>query len=161
MNLNLSFKFLFLTGFFPALLLVSCQSKEQKVDESFEQVKEDKILLQDSIMIGNILFPELEKTVIVTKNLPVDEWTQFETDVERKIVQNENVIKKMKNSPNANTKFFRKLISLEEDNNILRLELDEYNKEMKLKRENFKLNMNQNIADLRVELNELSVNQDK
>jgi hypothetical protein len=84
-----------------------------------------------------------------------DEWTKFKNEVEKKIHLNENKIKEIKGLPNTNAALLRKVTNLEKDNNDLKLRMDEYKEEMKVKWEMFQAAMNHIINEIDIELNTL------
>ena len=151
---------------FSVVLMVSCKSHEQKTDDAFEQVKEEKKLTNDSDKINNAMVVE-KSTVIsdttkgnpVTKKIIPDERTQFKLETAKKIQTNQNKIKQMKALQNVGMN--RKVTSLEKDNNNLMIKMDEYNKDEKLKWELFKANMNQDVNEIGIELKTIRINNKK
>lgn len=149
-----------------AVLIVSCKSNEQKTDAAFEQVKEEKKLTNDSDKINNAMvaektkaIPDTNQTIPKTKKSIPDERTQFKIETDEKIQTNQNKIKQMKASPDADLK--RKVTSLEKDNNNLIIKMDKYNKDEKLKWELFKANMNQDVNEIDIELKTIKINNKK
>ena len=148
------------------VLIVSCKSHEQKTDDAFEQVKEEKKLINDSDKINNAMVvekskavPDSGKIIPVTKKAIPDERTQFNIEMAKKIQTNQNKIEQMKALPNAGMN--RKVTSLEKDNNNLIIKLDEYNKDEKLKWELFKANINQDVNEIGIELKTININNKK
>lgn len=148
-----NFILIIITSIFLMKTLVSCESHEQKADEAFEAFKEDKSKLKDSNIIIKEVIREPEK-----KNEVPDEWTKFRIETEKKIFINEKKITEIKNIPNTDSKLFRKVTSLEKDNNDLRHQLDQYNEEAKEKLEKFKWKINKNADEISMELKDLKAN---
>ncbi|MDD4993236.1 MAG: hypothetical protein PHR83_13500 [Paludibacter sp.] len=151
---------------FSVLLIVSCKSHEQKTDDAFEQVKEEKKLTNDSNKINNAMV--VEKNTVMsdtarktpdTKKIVPDERTLFKIETAKKIQTNQNRIKQMKALPNMGMN--RKVTNLEKDNNNLMIKMDEYNKDEKLKWELFKANMNQDVNEIGIELKTIRINNKK
>jgi ABC-type transport system involved in Fe-S cluster assembly fused permease/ATPase subunit len=151
---------------FSVMLIVSCKSHEQKTDDAFEQVKEEKKLTNDSNKINNAMVVEkstvmsdtARKTPDTKKTIP-DERTLFKIETTKKIQTNQDRIKQMKAFPNAGIN--KKVINLEKDNNNLMIKMDEYNKDEKLKWELFKANMNQDVNEIGIELKTIRINNKK
>jgi len=141
---------------FSAIILISCESHEQKADEVFEHVKEEKMMSKDSAIINKALLPP-DKTDPLKKNEYVDEWTKFKMETEKKIVANENLIKEIKTIPNASAKLLKQVTSLEQDNNALRKEMDVYKEEAKLMWENFKTQINHDVNEIGIELKDIKL----
>lgn len=151
----------FITGCFLVMMLASCQSHEQKADDAFDVVKQDKMLLKDSNMSSKEIIQEPKKIEFVKKSETPDEWTKFKFETEKKILTNEKKIKEIKSIPNANAKLLRKVTNLEKDNNNLRRQMDEYKEEVKVKWENFKVKMNHDVNEIGIELKDMTVNNKK
>lgn len=132
------------------LFIGSCESHEQKSDDAFEKVKNQKMKQSDSAVIMK------EEPVTKVENL--DEWTKFKIEIGKKISSNESKIRELKSNPKSSAKLVRKAANLEEDNNALRRQMDEYNEEMKVQWENFKVLMNHNVNIISIELKDLSIN---
>lgn len=145
-------------GTLMSMILFSCESHEQKADEAFDLVKEEKMLSKDSSLKQREIIEEPEKKEILKINQNMDEWTKFKTNIEKKILKNEDKIKVIKNVPNANTKLLRQVTNLEKENNDLRRQMNEYNEEVKLRWENFKLKINHDANEIDIELKDLTIN---
>jgi hypothetical protein len=143
---------------FLSMALFSCESHEQSADDAFENVKEEKTKLKDSVIVAKELIPETNKTEPVRKTESIDEWTKFKMDAEKKITANEITIKTIKGIPNANAKLLRQVTSLEKDNNDLRKQMDVYKEEVKVMWENFKTKINHDVNEISIELKDLTVN---
>ena len=153
-------------GCLSVILLVSCKSHEQKTDDAFEQIKEEKKLTNDSDKINNAMvvekskvLPDSGKVIPQTKKAIPDERTQFKIETTKKIETNQSKIKQMKASPDAGMS--RKVTSLEKDNNNLMIKMDEYNKDEKMKWELFKANINQDVNEIGIELKTININNKK
>lgn len=109
----------------------------------------------DSSFVSAEVIQESLKTNLVKKIETQDEWTKFKNEVEKKIHLNENKIKEIKGLPNTNAALLRKVTNLEKDNNDLKLRMDEYKEEMKVKWEMFQAAMNHIINEIDIELNTL------
>jgi hypothetical protein len=132
------------------VFLISCESHEQTPDDAFENIKE----LKEKEGITPEIIQEVEKIEVAKP----DEWTQFKTETENKIVANEAKIKKIKSIPNASTKLLKQVTDLEKDNNDLRRQMDEYKEEMKVMWESFKIKINHDVNEIDIELKDLIIN---
>jgi hypothetical protein len=141
------------------MVLVACESHEQKADDAFENVKEKKAMMKDSVT--KELVPDSVKTEPLKEIERPDEWTQFKTETEKKIASNEIKIKKIKSIHNANAKLMKQVMSLEKDNNELRKEMDVYKEEVKVMWENFKTKINHDVNEISIELKDLTINNKK
>ena len=161
MTLNANFIPKILTGCLSVMILASCGSHEQKADDAFEHVKKERMLLKDSNITSKEIIQEPMKTELVKKNENPDEWTKYKIETEKKIHTNENIIKEIKDLPNANANLIRKVSSLEKENNDLRIKMDEYNEEVKVKWENFKGTMNHDVNEIGIKLKAMKINNKK
>jgi hypothetical protein len=146
---------------FSLMIFVSCESPEQKTDEAFEHVKEEKMMAKDSFIAEKEITKVPTKVEIVMKNESIDEWKKFKSETEKRILINENKIKEIKGIPDSNTKLYRQVTTLEKDNNDLRRQMDEYNEEMKVKWESFKVKINHDVNEIGIELQDIQVNNKK
>jgi hypothetical protein len=146
---------------FSIMIFVSCESPEQKTDEAFDHVKEEKMMAKDSFIVEKEITKVQTKVEIVMKNESVDEWKKFKFETEKRILINENKIKEIKGIPDSNTKLYRQVTTLEKDNNDLRRQMDEYNEEMKVKWESFKVKINHDVNEIGIELQDIQVNNKK
>ena len=65
----------YITGCIITILLFSCESKEQNMDDAFARVKEEKMLLEDSINNTPIIVDDTIKTAIVKiQHITTNEW---------------------------------------------------------------------------------------
>ena len=156
--MNINFIPMILTGCLSLMILTFCGPHEQKADDAFERVKKERILSKDSNIISKAIIPE---TQIVKKTENQDEWTLYKIETGKKIHTNENIIKEIKRLPNANANMLIKVENLEKSNNDLRIKMDEYNEEMKVKWEKFKLMMNHDVNEIGIELKAMKLNNKK
>lgn len=152
MNCNVNFISRFLPFCFSIIIFVSCESKE-KPNEAFEEFKEDKIVTNDSIQLQTQNAEEIK--TIVPPEKSTSEWLLYKNETERKIQANEKKIRELRTIPNQNMKLLVKINHLEKQNTGLRTKLDEYEKEVKQRWEEFKTNMNADLAGISDELKEM------
>lgn len=143
---------------FCGILVISCESHEQKADHAFELVKEEKMMFPDSANIDQEIIEEPTKVAFVKKNETLDEWNIFRVEVEKKIRTNELAIKEIKNMSNADLKLLKKMTSIEQDNNDVIKKMDEYKEEEKVRWENFKTTINHNTQEISIELKDIKLN---
>jgi hypothetical protein len=137
--------------------LTSCESHEQKADDPFEKIKEEKQVIKDSIVINKEM-PKATKVVEVTKKIEnADDWSKFKTDLEKKIFSNETTIKTLKEKPEASSKTLRKVGNLEKENNNLRNQLEQYTEDAKVRLETFKTQTNHDVNQIEIELNDITI----
>ena len=151
-----------ITIFILSSILSACESHEKKVDEAFENFKEEKMSQPDNTVIladTNIKHTQIinEPVKIQTKKINEDEWTKFKSEVEKKIIQNEIQIKEIKVSVSLTAKELKKTSSLEKENNDLRRKMEEFKEDEKIKLEKFKLNINNDANEINLELKGISL----
>lgn len=156
-----NFRSIIISCCFSLMVFVSCESPEQKTDDAFELVKEEKMMAKDSFIAEKEITKVPTKVEVVTKNESVDEWKKFKFETEKKILINENKIKEIKGIPDSNNKLYKQVTTLEKDNNDLRRQMDEYNEEMKVKWESFKVKINHDVNEIGIELQDIQVNNKK
>jgi len=162
MKTNINFISRMVTACFFIMILASCESHEQKVDDAFERVKEEKKTIKDSTLISKALVEEPKKAEqIVNKIDTSDDWTKFKKEVEKKILANQNSIKALKSLPDANSRLLKKIAGLEKDNNDLRNQMDEYNEDMKVRLEKFKVQVNHDVNEIGIELKDITITNKK
>ena len=76
---------LILGSFLSVLFLISCGSHKQKVDDAFDRVKKERMLLADTNFVSKEIIQESMKTVPVKTKETLDEWTKFKIETENKI----------------------------------------------------------------------------
>lgn len=151
--MNLNFTSIIILAWFSIIILVSCESHEQKADVAFERVKEEKMMPQDSVIS--------DKKEVIKVNENIDEWSKFNIEIENKIIFNENKIKKIRSIPNTNAELLRKVTFLEKDNNDLRVRMAKYNEEVEEKWVNFREKMNHDVDELSKSFKDLPIKNDK
>ena len=146
-------KSIIITSFLSLTILCSCQSHEQKANDAFEDFKEDKMNITDTIIIEKLISaPENQ----ITKTEKISEFEKFKKEIEKKIISNENKIKIIKLTPNPNSKLFKRVLSLENDNKNLKIQFDLYQEELKKNFETFKNKINLDANEINSELIKLS-----
>ena len=140
------------------VLLASCESHEQKSDEAFNQFKDEKIAKKDSIYVYIDTTAAAEKNQRAKKHEKIDEDTKFKKSIENSVHANELVIKKLKATPNLNIKTLKKIVHLEEANNNLLKQLNDYDEEVKKNRKSFEEKINQEVSELEVNLKIINLN---
>ena len=143
------------------VILSSCESHEKKVDDAFERVKKTKTNIKDTIEIATKSVTTIEKIKVVVKNETVDEWILFKNETEKRIKGSEAQIKELKEQKNMaknKAKFDKQMTRLEQKNNDLRKRMNDYNEEVKVKWEKFKVGVNHDIDEIRIELKDVSIN---
>ncbi len=135
----------FLLSLSVSLILTSCSSPEYRTDDAFASIKEEKDSLGDSMINNIVVIQEPKKEEQLNKIEPQDEWLKFKTDIEKKILKNENNIKEFSKSSNASIKTLRRAEGLREDNNNLRRKLTNFEDELKIQKEKFKIELNNDI----------------
>ena len=151
----------FITSCFVAVLLFSCESKEQNMDDAFAQVKEEKMLLEDSINDSQEIVEDSITTVVKIQQVKINEWSSFMLEIEKKIILNEQTIKTIKSIPNYSVKLFKKVATLEETNNNLKIKIKDYQEDEKLKMENFKQTIYLEVQEIDNQLNEITLKNQK
>ena len=134
------------------MFFVSCESHEQKADVSDSSIVKSILPIDTN---SNTLIEAPKKADPIMKNETLSDWEKFKIETEKKIVANENKIKEIKSIPNENAQLFRKVSSLEKDNNDLRKQMDDYNLDEKARWGKFKLKMNQDVTDIGNELSDM------
>ncbi|MDO8999645.1 MAG: hypothetical protein Q7W45_07770 [Bacteroidota bacterium] len=148
--MNLMLKLI--TGSFIILLIFSCESHEKKADDAFDQFKEEKKILHDSEILTNEIIPAEKKEITVKKVDKTDDWTKLKNEIDKRTQTIENSISRIKSDGATDSKTLKKLTYLEDENNKLKKQLDEYIISMKLKLEQFKTKIIQDTQDLEAEL---------
>lgn len=158
---NSNFTLMIVACCFSLQILTSCQSHEQKIDDAFEIVKQEKLISKDSVLDSVEIILETKKIEQVKIIDNVDDWSKFKTETEKKIITNEKKIKELKSIPNTDSKLLKKITNLEKDNNDLRKKMNVYKEEQKVQWENFKTMMNHDVNEIDIELKDISLNNNK
>jgi hypothetical protein len=161
MNIHHHFISITLTSCLTVILIASCGPRVQKPDDAFTLVKKERMLLDDSSFVSKDVILASMKTLPAKNIEPVDEWTRFRLETEKKIHSNEISIQKIKNLPDLNGSMRKKLTSLEKDNNNLKMSLNEYPEEVKAKWEAFKSSTSHNANEIGIGLNAIMTDQKK
>lgn len=152
----------FITSCFIAILLFSCESKEQNMDDAFAQVKEEKMLLEDSINDTPIIIEDTVKTIVTkTQKVTINDWTNFMFEIDKKIQKNEQTIVAIKSIPNYSLKLYKKVAAIEETNNNLEIKITLFQENERLKREDFKETILIEAKEIDAQLNEMNTSKDK
>ncbi len=147
-------------GLIMVFAFTACESHERKVDDAFERVKEAKRDFVDTAAIC-VNDNKPGKTRVIIKNEITDEWTVFRNETEKKIKLSESKITELKakrNSTGNASKFDKQIARLEQKNNDLRKQMNDYNEEVKAKWVNFKVEMNHDIEEIEIELKDVTIN---
>jgi hypothetical protein len=143
-------KSIIINGLLSFTLFCSCESHEQKADDAFENFKEDKMNIKDTIIIEKLISTSENKTE------KINEYEKFKKEIEKKIISNENKIKLIKLTPQPNSKLFKRVLSLENENKNLKIQFDQYQEELKKNFETFKNKLNLDVNEIDSELTILS-----
>ncbi len=143
------------------IIFISCQSHEQKSSDAFDRFKEEKMIKKDCVLIVVEDPQNLSKTEPSKVIENQDEWIKFKNGIEKKILLNENKIKRIKQTPKADVKLFKKIVHLEKENSDLKIQLRDYEEELKLNLIKFKEKVNIQIRDIDVKFEEMSVRENK
>lgn len=143
------------------IILTSCESHEQKSNDAFDQFKQEKMMASDSIAVTVDSSQAAGKNLTEKINETINEWDKFKNHIEKKILANENKVKKIKQTPEASVKFLKKIVHLEKDNNDLKNQLKEYEEQVKINLEKFKEKINLQADDIDAKLKDLSASKNK
>ncbi len=139
------------------IFIVSCQSKEQKTDDAFDTVKVQKTEQKDSAANAKEQAPVQKETEPIKKAELLDEWSRFRSDMETKIAANQAKIKTLKGASNTNTKTFRKIARLENDNSSLRKQMDDYCADAKARQVKFVASTLADVKEITASLNDMAL----
>lgn len=141
--------------------LPACESKEQNSNDAFDRFKEEKMMAKDCVLISNDTLHAVKKVESPKTNESLDEWMIFKNEIEKKISMNSNRIKKIKQTPEANIKLFKKIVHLEKDNSDLKVQLKEYENEVNLNLKKFKERVNLQVKDMDIKIKDMSIQEKK
>lgn len=162
MTLKVNFISIIITGCLSVMIITSCGSHVKKTDDAFDRVKKERMMSSDSSFVSEAVIQESMKTELPMKKIETpDEWTKFKLETERKIRQNENKIKEIRGLPDINASLRRKVTNLEKVNNDLKIRMEQYKEEVKVKWEMFQASMNHNVNEINIELNALKTDTKK
>lgn len=145
MNIKTVLSSKLIIGCFSVILFCACGAKEQKGDDAFERVKAEKLLSNDTSLVDKAMLQESKIVATVKQKERVDEQTSFKIELEKKILSNQVAINELKTSPSFNAKSLKTISKIEQDNNELRKQFDEYIEAAKLNWENFKKDMDRDM----------------
>jgi len=143
------------------LIMTACGSYEEKTDEAFDLVKKERMMSADTTIVGEVIIQQPKGDDLLNRTVNLDEWTKFHNETVRKIRLNNNKIKILRGGLQTNNRMLNKLNVLEKNNNELIIEMDQFNDEVKLKHEQFKISMNENLNRIGNEINTMKINHNK
>lgn len=155
MKIKLFYIALIISANFLVVLLNSCGTRVTKAEDAFDLVKKERMLSDDSSFVSKETIQASMKTELVKKVEKPDEWTQFRLEMEKKIKLNEVAIKKIKDKSELKNNTRRKLAFLEKENSELRVKMDEYAEDIKVRWETFKSSQNHIVNKVGIDLNAL------
>jgi hypothetical protein len=150
-------KYKYINSAFCLLTFIACESHEQKADVAFKEFKIEKVIDIDSSMIFKDSINGLIKLNEVKKIVKLDLNNKYKNDLEAKVKANEITIAKLKTQYNSNTKVYRKIIRLEEANQLIMTQLKIYEEVVKKDRNSFEEKINREMNDIKLNINEYSV----
>lgn len=153
MNLKMKFLVIILTAGVATVISNSCRLKDQKTVDAYDMVKEERMLLLDTNFISQETIDASMQSQPVLTHEKADEWTAFEDEIETKLKSNDKLILEIKAMPHPNFFFQRKLKYLIMENNDLKIALDEFNDDKKLRWMKFKTSMVHDANKIEIELN--------
>ncbi len=133
-----------------SIIMMSCDSKDIKVSEAFDQEKIDRMDSTDDLLF-DASNHEFNKEIKVK----LSDWEIFKQESEKEIKENEIKIDKIKNLANSTPKLRRKMMSLEAKNINMKAELEEYLLKAKSEFEYLKIKINDQNNELKEEIKEL------
>ncbi len=158
LHLKANLTLLMLAGCFFIAILASCSYHTKKTDDAFDLVKKNRMMSADSNFVSADVIQESLKTETTTPAKKIetpDEWIRFRLDTEKKVHLNEIKINEIKALPGMKSSFRKKLAALEKGNSDLRLQMDQYKEDVKMKWELFQASVNHNVKDINIELDVL------
>jgi len=154
---------LFMIKFIAAILLfgfiMSCESHGDEGENAFESFQESRLMTGDSASINSVE-ETIEEPIIAhrkDKKEILNEWAQFNVDMEKKLAANENRIVEIKEIPHLSVDAFDKVTALESDNHGMRLELYDYIEVNPERHEKFKIKYAEGINSIKADLDELKI----
>jgi predicted signal transduction protein with EAL and GGDEF domain len=154
-----------------ATLFFSCQSHEV-ADEAFEQMKQSRIDMTDSILVDEIVSKDSNillkrkiakgianntqainsKELKIKNRNTIDEWTRFSDLTEKTIINNQIEIQDLISKKETSGKLLKKVGNLLKENNEIRIQIAKYKDDENQKLERFIAMVNENLKKLDVEL---------
>lgn len=141
-----------LVGFCILAMMSSCESTRTEADDDFKRKNEKWIIENDAVVS--------QKTVALnpdgsTVKKVIVEKVSFISDAEKKIVTNENLILQLKKDKKASARTLRKIDDLDSENKAIRVRIDEFILEDKLRCEQFKTDVMRDVNLIEIELKDL------
>lgn len=153
MNLKMKFLAIILIAGVATVISNSCRLKDEETVDAYDKVKEERMLLPDTNFISQETIQESMQTQPILSYEDPDEWTVFKNKIEAKIKSNDNLIAEIKAIPHPNFFFQSKLKFIIMENNDLKIALDEFNEDTKLRWMKFKTSMVHDANKIEIELN--------
>jgi|GEM_PF-6058012 len=147
--------------FFGLTALLSCSPSGQKNEDAFDSVKKERMQVKDSDSLLKDSLQAARKSALAKKNEVQDPWTVFKHETERKIRNNENLIKEIKGLPDTDAGLFRRIRKLEKDNLALRTKMNDYKAAMQQKWADFQASLNKEESVITNELKDIKSNSTK
>lgn len=147
-------KHLFVHTIVCGIICISCESHEQKADETFKRFKVEKNIEIDSSIIFKDSIRTLLKLTDVKKIVKVDARTKYQNNLEIKVKANNFTLKQLKEQHQSSSKVLRKILRLEETNNKLITQLKDFEVADKNNRINFEEKINKELKDLDLNIKE-------
>jgi len=135
----------------------SCESHAGEENDAFENMQTDKLKTGDSASVTAEIIPEPQNIKREDKIKILDEWSQFKSDIEKKISANENGIDEIKAIPFLSKDSFKDVTKLETDNFDLRIQMHKYNDLDTSKLAKFKTKLMREVDDIKFEIELLKI----
>ena len=103
-------KHLFVHTIVCGIICISCESHEQKADETFKRFKVEKNIEIDSSIIFKDSIRTLLKLTDVKKIVKVDARTKYQNNLEIKVKANNFTLKQLKEQHQSSSKVLRKIL---------------------------------------------------
>lgn len=113
-----------------SIICISCESHEQKADEAFKNYKVKNVSEIDSSSIFKDSINTLLKIVNAKKVIKIESSNNFRKDLEKKVKVNNLLITHLKEQHQSTSKEFRKMLRLEETNNLFITKLNDFEENM-------------------------------
>lgn len=139
----------------------SCVSHSGTNGDAFESLQQDKMMTGDSATVSQkeeeIKIVKPIETQRKEKKEVLNDWAQFNVDMEKRIDANENKILEIKAIPLLSVDAFNKVTALEKENHGLRLELYDYVEIDIEKHKKFKEKFAEQLMAIKISLEEISL----
>jgi len=166
MNIRITLKASYFAQIFGLLLLIlllnsSCGSSDAQSDVARDFVKQEIVATNDTVVVIDEPSEKSSDKKEKKSNQNENEFSEFKKDIEKRIAMNESKVKNMmKKSKRKSSSFIEKLNLLDQENENLKIEVEEYQLTSASKLERFKLKMYDKVDHLSIELDQLNL-QDK